>query len=87
MESIAIKVCIRLSADYGLCRSELLFKRLRCNVEQAPRLTAVSERGDAAGFGGALRVWPPAVLRIKSIIIDKVGIGEVGGAASWQARQ
>jgi hypothetical protein len=37
---------------YGLCRSELLFKRLRCNVEQAPRLTAVSERGDAAGFGG-----------------------------------
>ena len=36
-------------------RSELLFKRLRCNVEQAPRLTAVSERGDAAGFGGGGR--------------------------------
>jgi len=52
VESIAIKVCIRLSADYGLCRSELLFKRLRCNVEQASRLTAESERGDAAGFRG-----------------------------------
>ena len=32
--------------------SELLFKRLRFNVEQALRLTAVSERGDAAGSGG-----------------------------------
>ena len=27
-------------------------KRFTCNIEQAPRLTAVSERGDVAGFGG-----------------------------------
>ena len=51
-ESIAIKVYIRLIADDGLCRSELLVKDLDIILEQAPSLTAVSERGDAAGFGG-----------------------------------
>jgi hypothetical protein len=48
----------RLIADDGLCRSELLLKKFRCNVEQAqqPRLTAALERGDAAGFEEAARV-------------------------------
>jgi hypothetical protein len=36
-KSIATKVYISLIADYGLCGPELLS---RCNVEQAPRLTA-----------------------------------------------
>jgi len=49
---MAVKVYDRFIADYGVCRSELLLKRLRCNVEQVPRLTAVSKVGDAAGFGG-----------------------------------
>ena len=49
---MAVKVYDRFIADYGVWRSELLLKRLRCNVEQVPRLTAVSKVGDAAGFGG-----------------------------------
>ena len=48
---IAINVYDRLIADNGLCRSELLLKILKCNVEQAPRLTGGWTR--CLGGGGA----------------------------------